>query len=273
MPVRDLLKLSLLAIALLALAGCIPSARRPIETVCFSPAAGERNRCLFVFLPGKGDRPDSFEAEGFVAAVRKSKLPVDMIGAYAHMGYYMEKTFPERFREDVIAPARRKGYEQIWLVGISLGGLGALWYDGKYPGDVSGLVALAPYLGEQDISREVLLAGGLASWEPGPVAANDLQRQIWRGMKTFVPREKTFARVYLGYGLQDRFAFPDGVFAKVLPGGQVFTAEGGHDWSTWRKLWSRILDNFVQKNNFAAVTRASRKKQGLTKIFRIFGTK
>lgn len=241
MPVRCFLKFSLLVIVTLVLTGCFPSARGPIETIYFTPQEGKHNRCLFIFLPGKGDRPESFETEGFVAAVRKAKLPVDMVGAYAHLGYYMEKTFLKRMKEDVITPAKRNGYEQIWLIGVSLGGLGALWYDGRYPGDVSGLVALAPYLGEPEMSREVSLAGGLSTWVPGPVADNDFQRQIWRGMKTFVPWKKTFGRVYLGYGLLDRFAFPDGVFAEVLPGGQVFTADGGHDWDTWRRLWGDIL--------------------------------
>ena len=241
MIMRSMIKPALTVIALIALAGCVPSARRPMETVSFGAQDARRNHCLLIFLPGRGDRPESFEAEGFVEAVRKAKLPVDMMGAYAHMGYFLGKTFPERFREDVIKPAKRNGYEQIWLVGVSLGGLGALWYDGKYPGEVSGLVALAPYLGEPETSREVSLAGGLASWQPGPVAENDFQRQIWRGMKTFVPWTKTSGRVYLGFGLEDGFAIPDGVFADVLPAGQVFTANGGHDWDTWRKLWNEIL--------------------------------
>ncbi len=259
MTTRRLLKFSFLVITFLVLAGCVPSARRPIETVYFTPVDAERNHCLFVFLPGQGDRPESFEAEGFVAAVRKAKLPVDMIGAYSHLGYFMENTFPERFRADVIKPAQKKGYSQIWLIGISLGGLGALWYDGKYPGEVSGLVALAPYLGEAKISREVSLAGGLASWQPGQVADNDFQRRIWRGLKTFVPWKKTSGRVYLGYGLEDRFAVPDGVFADVLPAGQVFTTDGGHDWDAWRRLWTRILNEFVRNNNFGSDTGRSEK--------------
>ncbi len=238
---RSLVKLGVLMLSVLLPAGCVPPAKAPMETVYFTASDPARNQVLLVFLPGKGDRPQSFEAEGFVEAVRKAKLPVDMMGAYAHLGYFLGKTFPGRFREDVIRPAKRKGYEQIWLIGVSLGGLGALWYDGKYPGEVAGLVTLAPYLGEPETSREISLAGGLASWHPGPVAENDFQRQIWKGMKNFVPWRKTSGRVYLGYGVEDRFAIPDGVFADVLPAGQVFTANGGHDWGTWRRLWSDIL--------------------------------
>ncbi len=239
---RLLLKLGVLMLSVLFLAGCVPTPKAPMETVQFTASDPARNKVLFVFLPGKGDRPESFEAEGFVDAVRKERLPVDMMGAYAHLGYYLGKTFPLRLREDVIEPAIRKGYEQIWLVGISMGGLGALWYDGKYPGEVTGLVALAPYLGEPEIAREVSLSGGLSLWEPGDLSENDFQRRIWHGLKVFAPREKTFARVYLGYGLQDGFALPDGVFAKALPRRQVFTAEGGHDWDTWRRLWTEILN-------------------------------
>ncbi len=245
MAVRTLLKFSFPVIAVLLLAGCVPSARGPIDTLRFASTEAGRNRCLFIFLPGRGDRPDSFEKEGFVAEVRKAKLPVDMMGADAHLGYYLKKNFPERLREDVITPAKKNGYEQIWLIGVSMGALGALWYDGAYPGDVAGLVALAPYLGEPEISREVFLAGGLAAWNPPTIAENDLQRQIWRGLKVFEPREKTFARVYMGYGLQDRFAVPDGIFAEVLPGEQVFKTDGGHDWATWRRLWTNILNRSI----------------------------
>jgi hypothetical protein len=28
----------------------------------------------------------------------------------------------------------------------------------------------------------------------------------------------------------------------ALPGSQVFTFPGGHDWDTWRRLWAEILD-------------------------------
>ncbi|HKZ17402.1 MAG TPA: alpha/beta hydrolase [Geobacteraceae bacterium] len=241
MAARAFLNWVFVLAAALLLSGCIRPATSPMRTVSLTQSEPGGNRCLFVFLPGRRDGPESFAKEGFVEAVREAKLAVDMIGVDAHLGYYFKGIFPARLREDVIIPAKEKGYDQIWLVGISLGGLGALWYDGRYPGDVAGLVAIAPYLGEPETSREVSLAGGLTKWSPGHIAGNDFQKQIWRGLKLYTQREKNFARVYVGYGLQDEFAATNGVFCQVLPGDQVFKCEGGHDWDTWRLLWADIL--------------------------------
>ena len=78
-----------------------------------------------------------------------------------------------RLREDVIGPARSGGYSTIWLVGISLGGLGAGLYTGHYPGDVASLVLLAPFLGEAPIIEEIAAAGGVRTWNPGEMATSD----------------------------------------------------------------------------------------------------
>jgi pimeloyl-ACP methyl ester carboxylesterase len=242
----------LLAAALLAI-GCTPATSIPMDTVYFNPAGPDQNSILIVFLPGRWNSAANFAEEGFVAAVRRSGIPADMMAAEAHMGYYLARTFPERLHEDVIVPAKNKGYRQIWLVGISIGGLGALWYDGTYSGELAGLVVLAPYLGEPEIYGEVARSGGVAKWDPSPIAADDWQRKLWFNLKTFEAREKSLDRLYLGYGLQDRFAVPDGMLAKVLPGEQVFTAEGGHDWATWRRLLEEMLKKSVlaQKSGVA----------------------
>ncbi len=172
MFLRKARHMSVFAILLFLLEGCVPPAKTPMRTVYFTAAEPAGNHLLLVFLPGKGDQPESYETEGFVESVKKLNLPVDMLGADAHIGYYLQKNFLERLRKDVIMPAKARGYERIWLIGISLGGLGALWYDGSCPGDVEGIVSLAPYLGEPGMAREVSLAGGLAAWNP----------KLWRRM-------------------------------------------------------------------------------------------
>jgi pimeloyl-ACP methyl ester carboxylesterase len=212
-----------------------------MDTVYFDPEGPKQNSCLIVFLPGRWNSAASFADEGFVAAVRQVGLHADMMAAGAQMGYYLEHTFPERLHKDVILPAKNRGYGQIWLVGVSIGGLGALWYDGEHPGELAGIVVLAPYLGEPETYGEVSRSGGLVKWAPPSIADNDWQRKIWINLKTFETRQKSLARLYLGYGLHDRFAVPDGMLAEVLPREQVFTVEGGHDWATWRRLWNEIL--------------------------------
>ena len=231
----------LFVLAALLLTSCTPPTTVPIKTVAFSQTGEKHRHTLLVFLPGIRDKAAVFAEEGFVTAVHANGIQADMIGVEAHLDYYVKKEFLPRLKADVIAPAKRLGYDNIWLVGVSLGGFGALWYDIENPGDLAGIVALAPYLGEPEVVEEVARAGGLTDWHPQMNIGIDDQHKIWRGLKTYELREKNAQRVYLAYGLQDKFAAADGLFAAVLPPEQVFTVKGGHDWSAWRPLWDSIL--------------------------------
>jgi pimeloyl-ACP methyl ester carboxylesterase len=233
----------LLCLAGASTAGCIPATMNPIPTVRFDQEGKTEKPVLLVFLPGRGDDGVRFDTEGFVAAVRRAGVQADMMAVDAHMGYYLERKLLTRLKEDVIAPAKQKGYRHIWLVGISLGGFGALWYDIENPGDLAGVVALAPYLGDPEVIGEVMRAGGLSAWNPPQDGVIDDQHKIWRGMKIYVLREKSRKRLFLGYGLQDKFAEADGLLAAVLASEQVFTNDGGHDWETWKSLWARMLQS------------------------------
>jgi pimeloyl-ACP methyl ester carboxylesterase len=234
--------LFLLSLALLlCLAACVPASRVPIDTVYFERAEAVQQRTLVVFLPGRGSDARSFDVEGLVGALHRKSPGVDMVGVEAHLGYYMDRTLPKRLKEDVIEPARKRGYREIWLVGISMGGLGAILYDTAYPGDVTGLCLLAPYLGEGSLLEQISRAGGLANWQPGPGDANQ-EREIWQRLKSYAAQENNVGRVYLGFGTSDRFAATNRFFGNLLPAGQVVTAEGGHDWPTWRVLWDQTLE-------------------------------
>ena len=230
----------LLCLTAAATAGCTPVTVTPIPTVRFDTEGDPPKPILLVFLPGRGDDGGRFDSEGFVAAVRRAGIQADMMAVEAHMGYYLERNLPEKLYRDVITPARLRGYRQIWLVGISLGGFGALWYDIEHPGDLAGIAILAPYLGDPEVVTEVVRAGGLSAWQPTDGITDD-QQKIWKGLKAYENQQKSRGRVYLGYGRQDRFAEANGLLAAVLPPEQVFTIDGGHDWETWKHIWARML--------------------------------
>ncbi len=225
------------------LSACSPPVTVPIGTVDFRKPGAQRQRTLVVFLPGIHDRAEAFADEGFVTALRASGIKADMIGVEAHIGYYEKREFLPRLRKDVIAPAQKEGYRRIWLVGTSLGGFGAVWYDIENPGDLAGIVILAPYLGEREVVEEVATAGGMMAWSPAAGREPDDQHKIWRGLKVYQQAEKNSRRVFLGYGERDRFAVADGMLGAVLPPEQVFIADGGHDWRTWNILWRRMLQS------------------------------
>jgi len=182
-----------------------------------------------------------FETAQFIQAVYDAGIQADMVAVEAHYGYYAKRTVVTRLREDVIAPARAQGYAQIWLVGVSMGGLGALLYVRAYPDDITGVVALAPFLGDLDVITEIRAAGGVQHWQPATMAAGDDQRPLWQWLKTYLARPEGGPDLYLGYGQQDRLAPAHQLLATNLPATQVFTNLGGHDWQTWRLLWQAVL--------------------------------
>ena len=231
--------------AFTALSGCYrpPPATAPLATLRLGGPAAE-SRTLVIFLPGRGDSPENFDRHGFARAVRERGLPVDLLAVDAHLGYYLNGTVIERLETDVIAPARARGYRRIWLVGISIGGLGSLLYLRAHPGVVSGVVLLAPYLGERDVTDEIAAAGGLGRWQPVDLPSDRFHpRQLWRWLQeTYAGLSAPSATpLYLGYGTRDRFVAGDRLLAAVLPPERVFTTPGGHRWDPWRRLWDTFL--------------------------------
>ena len=99
-----------------------------------SAAAKGLGKTLLIMLPGRGDRASSFVTAGFVDIADRHQF--DVLAVDAHFGYYAERILVERLHEDIIAPAKARGYENIWLLGISMGGLGALLYAAEYPNEI-----------------------------------------------------------------------------------------------------------------------------------------
>jgi pimeloyl-ACP methyl ester carboxylesterase len=234
-------------LVLIALSACLPSTRIPVETVAYPYRENARQECLVVFLPGRGAGVRDYDKEGFIDMARRAGVRADMISIDLHIGYYREGTAFLRLRQDVIMPARDNGYTCIWLAGISLGAYGALEYETLYPGEITGLVLLAPYLGEKEIVNEIKAAGGVKTWEPGKVAETDYQRKLWQWIKKYAPRNPDLPVIYLGYGTEDRFALEDGLLAEALDPRRVVTRPGIHAWTTWKPLWKSLLSTEVNK--------------------------
>jgi pimeloyl-ACP methyl ester carboxylesterase len=202
------------------------------------PGAGVAAGDLVVFLPGRGDRAEDFEERGFLAAARQAGLEADVLAVDAHLAYYYKRVIADRLWEDVVLPARARGYRRLFVVGISLGGLGAIALSQVHPDALAGLFVLAPYLGEPDLTREIEAAGGLARWSGAPSEPDF--RGVWgylRGYAVGEPRPP----LWLAYGESDRYAYGHRLLASALPKGRVLVAPGGHDWKAWEGLWREFL--------------------------------
>jgi hypothetical protein len=201
--------------------------------------AGER--ILLVALPGAFMAPQEFASAGFGRMLRDHRLPVDLVAAGIDSGLYLDDAVPERIDAEFVIPARERGYRRIWLLGISLGGMGALQYLRRCPGRVEGAILLAPFLATRGLVVEVGEAGGLSSWRPGQLAPGDIERPLlaWLGEQNFMAAKTPV--LYLGCGRDDRFAAASTLLSACLPPERVVAADGGHDWETWARLWQAIL--------------------------------
>jgi hypothetical protein len=161
----------------------------------------------------------------------------------AHIGYYIGRSLVPRLKVDIIDPAREAGYEEIWLVGASMGGLGALLYNKFHPADVDGLFLISPFLGDREVTDAIIAAGGLETWEPGPFdTEEDWQIMLWDWLKTRSRAGWAGAPLYLGYGTQDSFVEAQNLLGANLPPERVFTSEGGHTPEVMHQVWLDFLD-------------------------------
>jgi pimeloyl-ACP methyl ester carboxylesterase len=201
-------------------------------------APGEGERVLLVMLPGAGIEAEAFAENGMVAAAQAHGEAVDVIAARPELELYLDGGVAAALHE-VVEPALAEG-ERFWLLGISLGGMGALLYAAAHEDRVAGIFLLAPFLGTKGTVAEVAKAGGLAAWREKESAATEAEKRMLVWLRD-LPKRPESPPVYLGYGRADRFAPGHFLLAAHLPADRVVTADGGHDWQTWAALWQGLL--------------------------------
>jgi hypothetical protein len=227
------------------LLGCFPRGdpSQPIPTA-FVQAPQEARR-LVVVLPGRGDDLEGLRKSGIAQAVQSAWPDADVVLTGLALGYYMEGQAQRRLHDEVIAPARSRGYAQVWLVGASLGGMGAILYDRAYPGEVTGMVLLAPFLGEEPVLSRIAAAGGVAKWRapprPAAITGDNFQEEIWRHVQGWSQRPDAARNVWMAYGTKDRFRDANAMLARVLAPGHVLVRDGGHDWDLWSPATREVL--------------------------------
>jgi pimeloyl-ACP methyl ester carboxylesterase len=190
-------------------------------------------------LPGFGDSPEDFEDHGFVGLVPRAGIDADVLTVGARMKYYVNRDLLPSLKTAVIEPAREKGYESIWFLGISMGGLGAVLAAREFPDDVDGLILLSPFLGKPKTIEAIKAAGGPAAWNPPP-AGDDYTIELWRWLKGYQTSPQDRPPIYLGYGTKEADR-PYPVLGSMLPENNGVVAEGRHGWKTWEKLFPELL--------------------------------
>lgn len=247
----------------LFLSGCASTSNAPLQSLTYPRDDNARQPNLLVLIRGLGADNTVFAKEGVIEEIRELGLPFDVIAPDAHFGYYQSETFEQRLKEDVIDPARRQGYKQIWLAGFSMGGLGALVYLRSHPEDIDGILLTSPFLGWPGVHSEIQQAGGISEWIPNEIDQKDWERMLWswisqQDFKSQVP-------IWLGYGENDILtrAGPP-LLATVLPESRVFTSPGNHTIATFKTLFRQHLVILANQSQPAPVALSSRENKSST---------
>lgn len=238
---HTLLTLIILGLAGVFLGGCY-STPVPMPVRVYEAPTAERPKTLVVMLHGMGGDASYFERLGFIAQAREAGLGADIWAPEANYGYYRQRIFERRLKEDVIEPAKAKGYTRIWLVGLSLGGVGSVFYTHFYPHDLAGVVLLSPFLGYDDIVDEVTSYGGARRWTPQePADMEHWRTLLWAWLKEYDQRRDELAPLYLAYGRRDPYMRGQSLLAQLLPDDRLFITEGQHSFPTFKRLWGMVL--------------------------------
>jgi pimeloyl-ACP methyl ester carboxylesterase len=226
----------LAALALiLGLAGCYwRIAREPMPFITYGALGPEHARGAIVLLPGLGGAPQDFEEYGFVAVLKQEAPGYDLIAADAHVGYYSRNTLLDQLHASVIGPLLARGYRELWIVGVSMGGHGAIAYARTYPQRLKGVLLFAPYLGPGDVLQAVAQSGGICRYAPPVPLAQD---RVGFAQANFLWLKATLCTgpapvpVWLAVGDRDQ----DGrtLLRDVLAPDHHVVLPGGHDWDVW----------------------------------------
>lgn len=234
------IRLSFLLLSLGLLLGCFPKGdpSQPIPTAFVpAPQSASTPTRLVVVLPGRGDDVEGLRKARIAEAIHTAWPDADVILTGLALSYYMSGSAERRLHDEVIAPARARGYREVWLVGASMGGMGALMFDRTYPGAADGIVLLAPYLGDKALLKTIDAAGGVAAWNPGDVPAvvdaDNFQVELWRHLKTWSADPSKARNVWLAYGDRDRLRDAMPLLTPLLRPQQVSVRDGGHAWTVW----------------------------------------
>jgi len=218
----------------------------PIPSVYHTLSEEKKPATLIVLLPGIFSGPDYYVSKGIVGDVRKNRVQADMVAVDAHSGYYRDKSLFPRLLNDIIQPARHSGYTNIWLVGVSLGGLGALLFAQAHPEAIDGIISLAPYLGNKKLYQEIQQTQGFRFWKPsGPIGPEDRYRSVLLWLQQHSTSGNPKPAIYIGYGRDDRFAPLLDLVTEVLPPEHVLTVPGGHFWTTWRTILVHFMNQGI----------------------------
>lgn len=241
-----MLKISILIVLCTTMLSCGLYPSRPVATQDFRDATKQKKH-LVILISGRGASFDYFERQQWTEVARQYTEDYDFIAPFLHYGYFMSGDMTTPLHEDVILPAKKRGYETISLAGISMGGLGCLFYSQKYPDEIDRIFLFSPFLGKDEVQAQIRADGGLAKWYLRDENAEDWNFFIWQRLQQISSDPADKQKLFLGFGDKDRLKGHD-LLASALPSNHVIKLPGNHDDVTFTKLWQAMLaQGFFQR--------------------------
>ncbi|MEZ5462348.1 alpha/beta hydrolase [Dokdonella sp.] len=238
-----LFALAMLCGALVAACAAGGDVSKPIpRSLVSAPQVANR---LVVVLPGRGEDVARLEDKGMAATIQATWPDADVLLTGLTLPFYRQGLAASRLQTEIIEPARSRGVSEIWLLGISLGGMGAILHEHEYPGTVDGIVLLSPYLGGRLVQDEIRSAGSIADWNPGPVqplGPDTFERELWRTIQQWNNDASRRNAVWLAYGEHEDFRESNELMGQALPASNVRMLPGGHDWNLWLPATTMLLE-------------------------------
>lgn len=239
-------KIILIIVFTLSLVTCalLVDVKKPVELLW--DKTGIKTDRLIIFFPGLYDTAEKFKDEDFFSIARKEGVSADLVSVNVNVFHLVKGMMIERVEKDIYETAKKKGYKNIWLVGVSLGGLNSLLFNIKHEKDLCGVVTLAPYVANTLLVEDLRDAKDIKNWKPSTdadkLALEKRLQQLWVWLKE-QSSNNNLKKVYLGYGKQDRYVDAIKLFENILDKNHVVTVEGGHTWVTGQKIWQKQLSS------------------------------
>jgi hypothetical protein len=216
----------------------LPPATRPLRTQRYGMTNGKAQE-LFILLPGRHSHPEEFARYGLVDLIQRHHPQAEIIVPDLHLGYYAARLMPQCLHEEIIQPARKKG-QRVTLVGVSMGGLGALMTALIHPKEVQEVLLLSPFVGSDALMSEIRAAGGIRQWQPGeivPKNKDEAMKKLWAEMqKNWLPHGGPPMPIKMITGRKDRLLASNRQLAEAFLTMDSFSEiEGGHDWQCWHQ--------------------------------------
>ena len=234
---------------LFLLSGCGSSGDSSVPLTTQKVLSGTKTSNLVVMFPGINSPGSDFIDYGFLELFQEKYNNADIILVDMRLAYVEAGNIAERIQNEIIVPAYAKGYDNIWLVGMSLGGFSSLLYNRTFSKNVNGIILFAPYLGELYSVSDLVNHPSPQQWAVDNKASTDSSIQFWRYLLTLTQpnKDKQFkTHLVVAYGNKDRSSQLHQLLAGRIKKENVYINEsGGHNWVSWKPLWINMLENKV----------------------------